>query len=49
MTVEITYTRKGTERTIEFDSEQEAGIFMDGLRVRDNHSFESADYPEKYQ
>jgi len=49
MTVNVNYTRKGVKKTVEFDTEQEAGIFMDGLEVRDDHSFESVDYPEKYQ
>lgn len=46
MTVRVVYTRFGEQRTIDFDSEQEAGIFMDGLGTRDDHRFKRVEYPD---
>jgi len=47
MTVRVVYTRFGTEKYIDFDSEQEAGIFMDGLGQRDECRFKYVDYPDE--
>lgn len=52
MTVEVVYTQNGEEKSVEFDFEQEASIFMDGLNSRDsddrnNAHFEEVNYPEK--
>lgn len=46
MTVRVVYTRYGERRTVDLDSEQEAGIFMDGLGSRNGHKFKCIKYPD---
>lgn len=47
MTVVVVYTRFGNEKRIECQSEQQAGIFMDGLEQRDECRFKYVDYPDE--
>jgi hypothetical protein len=47
MTVVVYYTRFGDEESIECESEQQAGIFMDGLAQRDECRFQYVDYPDE--
>ena len=47
MTVVVVYTRFGNEESIDCESEQQAGIFMDGLAERDECRFKYVDYPDE--
>lgn len=40
MSVKVIYTKDGEEREVEFENEEQASIFMTGLRNHDHRQYE---------